>query len=161
MNIRKAEVTDAKAIASIYNYYVENTIITFEEEPVSLETMAIRIETISARYPYLVIEDENVVVGYAYATEWKTRSAYRYAAEVTIYLDHQVSGKGLGSKLYKVLLEEIKKTNLHSLVGGITMPNPASVALHEKFGFKKIGQFEEIGFKFGQWIDVGYWELKL
>jgi L-amino acid N-acyltransferase YncA len=161
MIVRKVTSADAKAITAIYNYYIENTIITFEEEPVSTEAMTLRIETISAKYPYLVIEHEGEVIGYAYVTEWKTRSAYRYSAEDTIYLDHRAIGKGAGRILFSALLDEVKNTNLHSIVGGISLPNSSSIALHEKSGFKKIGQFEEIGLKFGNWIDVAYWELKI
>jgi len=161
MIIRKVELRDAEEITAIYNHYIENTIITFEEEPITIDEMASRIETISSQYPYLVYEENGKVVGYAYATQWKTRSAYRYSAENTIYLHPDAKGKGIGSVLFQKFLMEIKNTNLHVLVGGIALPNAASVALHEKFGFKKIGQFEEIGFKFGKWIDVGYWELKL
>jgi L-amino acid N-acyltransferase YncA len=159
MNVRKVVVEDAEAIAGIYNYYIENTVITFEEDPVSVDTMASRIESISAKYPYMVIEDKNGLIGYAYATEWKARSAYRYSTEVTVYLDHLKTGKGAGSILFSALLDGIKKTNLHVVIGGIALPNIASVALHEKFGFRKVAHFEEIGCKFGRWIDVGYWEM--
>jgi L-amino acid N-acyltransferase YncA len=159
--IRKVEIRDAEEITAIYNYYIENTTITFEEESVSVEEMAARIESISSIYPYFVVEDNGIVVGYAYATQWKARSAYRFSAEVTIYLHHELKGKGIGSTLFHALVEEMRKTDLHVLVGGIALPNEASIALHEKFGFKKIAQFEEIGFKFGKWIDVGYWELKM
>ena len=161
MTIRNVEIRDAEAITAIYNYYIENTIITFEEEAITVEEMASRIKSISLQYPYLVYEENGKVVGYAYATQWKARSAYRFSAEDTIYLDHRETGKGFGCELFSAFLNEFRKTNLHSLVGGIALPNAASVALHEKFGFKKIGQFEEIGFKFGKWVDVGYWELKL
>jgi L-amino acid N-acyltransferase YncA len=161
MNVRNADSSDAEVIAEIYNYYVQNTIITFEQEPVSVERMANRITDISSKYPFVVLEDHTSVIGYAYVTEWKTRSAYRFSGEITIYLAKDQTGQGLGSILFPALLNEIKKTNLHSIVGGIALPNPASIALHEKYGFKKIGCFEEIGFKFGQWIDVGYWELNL
>lgn len=161
MIVRKVEKNDAAHITAIYNYYVENTIITFEEKPVTVIEMADRIETIASKYPYIVLEDGNEIIGYAYITEWKSRSAYRFSGEVTIYLHHTKTGKGAGSILFSALLEEIKETNLHTVVGGIALPNRGSIALHEKFGFKKIGQFEDIGFKFGKWIDVGYWELKL
>jgi L-amino acid N-acyltransferase YncA len=160
MMIRKVEIKDAEDITAIYNYYIENTTITFEEELLTVEEMASRIETISAQYTYLVYEENGRVIGYAYATQWKARSAYRFSAEVTIYLHPDVKGKGIGSALFQNFLDEIKETELHVIVGGIALPNAASVALHEKFGFKKIAQFEEIGFKFGKWIDVGYWELK-
>lgn len=161
MKIRKVCLVDADDIAAIYNYYVENTIITFEEVPVSVDEIASRIDNISSQYPYLVYEENGKVIGYAYATQWKSRSAYRYSAENTIYLHPDAKGKGIGSTLFRKFLEETRKTDLHVLIGGIALPNEASVALHEKFGFKKIAQFEEIGFKFGKWVDVGYWELKL
>ena len=156
--IRRVTVDDATRIAEIYNYYVEHTIVTFEEMPVDKFEMEKRIQAIAIRFPYLVLEQNREVIGYAYATEWKTRSAYRYSAENTIYLDHLKIGNGAGSLLFEAFLTEVKKTNLHSLVGGIALPNPASIALHEKFGFKMIGTFGQIGFKFGKWIDVGYWE---
>lgn len=159
MIIRRVEIKDAEDITAIYSYYIENTIITFEEELITVKEMASRIETISSKYPFLVYEENGKVVGYAYATQWKARSAYRNSAENTIYLHPDAKGKGIGSILFSKFLDEIKKTDLHVLVGGIALPNEASVALHEKFGFKKIAQFEEIGFKFGKWIDVGYWEL--
>jgi len=161
MKIRRVEPTDAFEITSIYNYYILNTIITFEEEMINVAEMEKRIRSISSDYPFLVAADEDSIIGYAYATAWKTRSAYRYSAEVTIYLKHDKVGVGIGFKLYSALIDELKRTKLHVLVGGIALPNHASIALHEKLGFKKISQFEQIGFKFGKWIDVGYWELKL
>jgi L-amino acid N-acyltransferase YncA len=161
MIIRQVETKDAKAITAIYNFYIKNSTITFEEELLTVEEMAARIGSISSLYPYFVAEDNGIVVGYAYATQWKARSAYRFSAEVTIYLHCELRGKGIGSALFSAFVEEMRKTDLHVLVGGIAQPNEASVALHEKFGFKKVAQFEEIGFKFGKWIDVGYWELKL
>lgn len=161
MKIRRAEIDDAKGIVEIYNHYISNTCITFEEEEIGPMEMGQRIEAISAEFPFLIAEEEGSILGYAYATSWKSRSAYRYSAEVTVYLKHDKVGAGTGTKLYSALLEELKNTELHVLVGGIALPNEASVALHEKFGFKKIAQFEQIGFKFGKWIDVGYWELVL
>ncbi|MCF8358862.1 MAG: GNAT family N-acetyltransferase [Prolixibacteraceae bacterium] len=161
MKIRKAKPDDACQIKDIYNFYIEKTIVTFEETKINEKEMAKRIKAISSEYPFLVKEDNNEIAGYAYATKWKERSAYRYSAEVTIYLHPEKTGKGLGTKLYSGFLDEIRKTNLHHLLAGISMPNPASVALHEKFGFKKVGCLEQVGFKFGKWIDVGYWELIL
>ena len=161
VNIRKASFSDAIAIASIYNYYVENTIVTFEENLVSIGEMERRIKQISLNYPFLVIEKGNVALGYAYATPWKDRSAYRFSAEVSVYLHPNEIGKGYGQLIFKELLNQLKETKAHALVGGIALPNDASIALHEKFGFKKIAQFEQVGFKFGQWIDVAYWELIL
>ena len=161
MKIRNVSNTDISDIIAIYNYYIENTCITFEEEPVTSNEMLKRIETISKVHPFIVAELDNKVIGYAYATSWRVRSAYRFSSEITIYLDHKMKGKGVGSQLFSALIEKLKETDLHVLVGGIALPNEASIALHEKYGFEKVAQFSEIGYKFNQWIDVGYWELKL
>ena len=157
--IRDCKPGDAQRICEIYNYYVAETIVTFEEEPVSEEEMAYRMEETSARYPWLVCEEESRVVGFAYASRWQSRCAYRYSAETTVYLDPQFTGRGLGTQLYRALIERLKNTSLHSLIGAIALPNEVSIALHEKLGFEKIGQFKQVGWKFGRWIDVGYWEL--
>jgi phosphinothricin acetyltransferase len=100
-------------------------------------------------------------VGYAYASSWKRRSAYRYAVESTIYLAPEFHGRGLGSELYRALIAEMRARGFHCAIGGISLPNPASIALHEKLGYKHIGQFREVGWKFGKWVDVGHWELLL
>ena len=115
-------------------------------------------ETISS-LPWIVIEDEGQVVGYAYASRWKSRCAYRYSVETTVYLSNAATGKGFGSLLYEHLIAELRQRSIHSLIGGIALPNAASVSLHEKFGFEKVAHFKEVGWKFNQWIDVGYWEL--
>ena len=104
--------------------------------------------------------EDNQIIGYAYASKWKERSAYRFSAETSVYLDINQIGKGIGSKLYEYLLNEIKKLEIHSVIGGISLPNKPSQLLHEKFGYKKVAHYKEIGFKFNQWIDVGYWQLK-
>jgi L-amino acid N-acyltransferase YncA len=157
--IRSATRADAEAIARIYNHYVLNTTMTFEEEAVSPEEMACRIaEALSSSLPWVVLEQEGQLTGYAYATPWKSRSAYRFSVESSIYLAPEVCGHGLGTKLYQVLLPQLKEHGFHAVIGGIALPNPASIALHEKFGMTKIAHFKEVGFKLGQWIDVGYWE---
>ena len=157
--IRKAVAGDAEAICSIYNYYIENTIITFEETPVSSDEMINRINEVTGVYPWLVCEENGTVPGYAYAGRWKSRCAYRYSVESTVYVSNDNTGKGIGSSLYTQLIDEIRKLKLHSVLAGIALPNPASIALHEKFGFKKAAHFKETGYKFNKWIDVGYWEL--
>ena len=159
--IRTVKNEDAEAICGIYKYYVENTIISFEETAPGIPEMEERIRAISGKYPYLVWEDSGEINGYTYANRWRERSAYRYSAELSIYLRNGFQGRGMGRKLMERLLEEIRETEVHSLLAGIALPNERSVALHEKFGFKKIAQFEEIGLKFGKWHDVGYWELIL
>jgi phosphinothricin acetyltransferase len=160
--IRAGMTTDATAIAEIYNHYVRKTVVTFEEVPVAVEDMAQRILDVGERFPWLVWDDGGRrVVGWAYATAWKARSAYRFSVETTVYVAESHQGRGLGVALYSKLIEDLRARKLHSAVGGIALPNPASVALHEKLGFKKIAQFAEIGRKFDRWIDVGYWQLIL
>jgi L-amino acid N-acyltransferase YncA len=159
--MRACATTDAAAVAEIYNHYVRETVVTFEETAVSVAEMARRIEDIGARFPWLVWEDGGSVVGYAYASEWKSRSAYRFSVESTIYLAAGRRGGGIGTKLYGALLAELKARALHTAIGVIALPNPASVALHEKLRFTKVAQFVEIGRKFDRWVDVGCWQLFL
>jgi phosphinothricin acetyltransferase len=159
--IRPAVPEDTGGIAEIYNHYIRHTAITFEEEPLTAEAMEGRIRTVIPRYPWFVWEEDGVVGGYAYAHAWHQRAAYRYAAEDSIYLRPGWERRGIGRKLLAELIGELKKRDLHVLMAVITMPNPASVGLHEGLGFKKAGQFDEIGFKLGKRLDVGYWELIL
>jgi L-amino acid N-acyltransferase YncA len=156
--IRVATAADAEAVADIYNYYVTDTVVTFEEKPVSPTEMAERInEVASASLPWLVAELEGQVLGYAYASKWKVRCAYRFSTEITVYLERSCQGLGLGSRLYGELFPLLAGRGIHAVIGGIALPNPASVALHEKFGLEKVAHFREVGFKSGKWIDVGYW----
>jgi phosphinothricin acetyltransferase len=159
--IRLVRTGDARDISEIYNYYIEHTVITFEEVPVSPEEMEERIRNITAGYPWFVWEEAGAVLGYAYINQWKERSAYRFAAEDSVYLRAGQERQGLGGKLMAALLEEVKKTSVHGIVAGITLPNEGSIALHEKWGFKQIACFKEIGYKHDRWLDVGYWELLL
>ena len=160
--IRSADSADAHRICTIYNHYIATTTISFEEEPVTAADMAKRIADVDeARLPWLVMLDGDKLVGYAYATKWRVRAAYRFAVETTVYLDPDYAGKGAGTVLYKTLLDELRQRGLHLAIGGIAQPNEASVRLHERLGFKKVAHFEEVGLKFGRWVDVGYWKLKL
>ena len=159
--IRTATLDDASAICDIYNHYIKNTIVTFEEEPLTSEAMQGRIEEITATLPWLVFENESNIVGFAYASRWNGRCAYRYAVESTLYLTPNAIGRGIGKQLYRELIDILKQQSMHSIIGGVALPNPASVALHEKLGFKKVAHFEQVGWKFNQWIDVAYWELIL
>ncbi|KGQ20252.1 Phosphinothricin N-acetyltransferase [Lysobacter dokdonensis DS-58] len=162
MEIRPAERTDAAAIAAIYNHYVATTCITFETEPVTPDDMAARIEeTRHANLPWLVAVDADAIAGYAYASKWKGRCAYRYSAESTVYLDHARTGRGLGQTLYVALIDALRAGGMQTMIGGIALPNAASVALHERLGFEKVAHFRRVGFKQERWIDVGYWQLLL
>jgi len=159
--IRAGVAEDAGAIAAIYNDYIRETVITFEEIPVSTAEMARRIGEVSAHYPWLVYEHDGAAVGWAYATAWKTRSAYRNTVETTIYLAQSHCGLGNGRALYDALLAELKTRGFHSAVGCIALPNRESVALHDKLGFRKAAHFAEVGWKLDRWVDVGYWQLLL
>ena len=159
--VRSVKNEDASAICSIYNHYVRETAITFEEVPVSIKEMEGRIKTINASYPWFVFDDGVYVTGFAYINKWKERSAYRFSAEITVYVKQGHEGKGIATELYKRLIEAARKTGIHALIAGISLPNEKSIALHEKFGFAKIAQFNEVGYKQDKWLDVGYWELVL
>jgi phosphinothricin acetyltransferase len=157
--IRPATTTDAEAIATIYNHYVRETIVTFEEEPVSAPEMAGRIEQVAADgLPWLVAEHGGELVGYAYATKWRERVAYRYSVESTLYLAPGADGRGFASQLYSALFGRLEAAGVHAVMAGIALPNERSIALHEKFGMTKVAHLREVGFKFDRWIDVGYWE---
>jgi phosphinothricin acetyltransferase len=156
--LRQCIPTDAAQICDIYNYYVRETVVMFEESPVLEADMARRIADITPRLPWLVWEVDGGILGYAYATPWKVRAAYRHSVESSIYLAPQAAGRGLGSRLYTALIADLRQKGLHCVIGGAALPNPASVALHEKLGFSKVAEFREVGFKFGRWIDVAYWE---
>jgi len=158
-SIRTATADDADRIAEIYNHYIANTVVTFEEEPVAGDEMRRRMADVTASsLPWLVAEQAGRIVGYAYATKWKARSAYRFSVETTVYLADGLAKQGLGSRLYHELFRLLKAQGIHTAIGGIALPNDASVALHEKFGMRKVAHFEQVGFKFGKWVDVGYWE---
>ena len=158
--IRAVLPSDVASIASIYNHYVRTCIATFEEIEVSEQEMATRIEAVQSQHlPWLVITDQQTLLGYAYASPWKARSAYRFSVEVTVYLSPGASGKGVGFSLYQALFRQLEQLPVHSVLAGISLPNEASVKLHEKMGMRKIAHFSEIGYKFGRWIDTGNWQL--
>ena len=161
--IRPALESDATQVTSIYNPYVVGTTISFEEVPVSVQDMLQRMREVQdASLPYLVIEDaKSAVIGYAYASKWKGRCAYRFSVETSIYLADSALGQGLGSQLYDALLNQLRATQVHLAIAGIALPNEPSIALHEKLGFEKVAHFKEVGFKFEKWVDVGYWQLSL
>ncbi|PCI80997.1 MAG: phosphinothricin acetyltransferase [SAR86 cluster bacterium] len=159
--IRAANSTDAPAIAVIYNWYITNSCCTFEEEQLSDEDMRQRIALAGGDRPWIVLEEDGVLLGYAYASIWKPRAAYNRSREVTVYLHSEATGNGLGRRLYQHLIDELRKKPIHSLIASIALPNASSIALHEGLGFTKAGQFSEVGYKFGEFVDVGYWQLIL
>lgn len=159
--LRNATVDDATAIAAIYNPYITDLLTSFEEVPLTPEIMAGRINNVTTRYPWLVFESDGELLGYAYATRWKERHAYRFCAETCIYLRRGAEGSGVGSALYAELLRRLPSHDIQVAIGCIALPNDASVALHEKFGYEKVGHFPAVGYKFSQWIDIGYWRKQL
>lgn len=160
--IRNVKLNDAKKLAEIYNYYVEHSVITFEETLITDSEMRGRIEqSEDSNYPWLVFESRGKICGFAYAGLWKLRSAYRNTVESTIYLHNESVGQGVGSELYTSLIEKLSALDFHVVLGAIALPNAASVHLHEKMGFEKIAQFSEVGFKQERWVDVGYWQKML
>jgi len=158
--IRSVLDKDVISIAEIYNHYISDTVVTFETETISPKNIRDRISKIkSDDLPWLIAEDDmGKVIGYAYASKWRERFAYRFSVEVTVYLSPNSLGNGVGTQLYESLFSALRHRSIHSVIGGITLPNQASVALHEKFGLEKVAHFKEVGFKFNQWKDVGYWQ---
>lgn len=160
--IRTATIRDAAGIARIYNHYVLNSTFTFEEQPVGEAEIADRMSKVQTQsLSYMVMEVDGDIVGFAYAGPWVGRSAYRFSAEITVYIDPDFKGQGLGTQLYESLIRDLRDKKIHGVIAIIALPNEASVALHEKFGFQKVAHFREVGWKFERWIDVGYWELIL
>lgn len=161
--IRDVTLNDAEALTTMYNHYIETSAVTFEETIIDTDEMRSRIQMIhfDNKFPFIVFEEDGSVLGYAYATKFRERVAYRFTVESTVYVDPAHFGKGIGKQLYSVLIDQLKTNQFHSVIGVITLPNEPSVQLHESFGFKKAGHFREVGFKFNKWMDVGYWELLL
>ena len=159
--IRRAEPSDAAAIAAIYNEYIAHSVITFDTEPVSIGAMQTQISELSAHYPYFVYELDGQVVGYCYAHPWKRHAAYGHTYETTIYLAPGYDGRGFGRMLMEALIEACRQTGCHALIACITADNTASFALHERLGFRAVSHFEQVGYKFGRWLDTVDYELVL
>jgi phosphinothricin acetyltransferase len=162
MTIRPADpARDAAACAAIYAPSVESTPISFELTPPDAAEFARRIEKYAATHQFLVAEEGGEVVGYAYACRWAERAAYDWSVEVSVYVDSAHHGAGIGRALYAELLDRLRLQGFRIAVAGVTLPNPASIGLHESMGFEPIGTLRDIGWKEGAWRDVGYWQLDL
>ena len=162
VKIRSADPDrDAAACAAIYAPHVEASATSFEAQPPTAAELADRIERTVATHPWLVAENDGGVIGFAYACEHRTRAAYRWAADVSIYLAEPNRGQGLGRALYEVLLERLREQRFRVACAGVTLPNEASVRLHESLGFTPVGVYRRIGWKAGAWRDVGWWQLDL
>lgn len=157
--IRPVTTNDAQQLADIYNHYILNTVVTFDDIPFTIKAFEEKINSIYKVYPFFVFEENNKILGYSYANKWREKPAYRYTVESTVYLHTDALGRQIGSTLYAKLLSDLKHQNYHVVVGGLTLPNDASVKLHEKFGFKQVSHYKEVGLKFNKWLDVGFWQL--
>ena len=158
MEIRQAISSDAENIIAIYLPIVEQTNISFETSPPSLEEMSLRIGATLETHEWLVALDDYGVAGYAYASQYRPRSAYRYSVETTVYVHERCRGQGVGKNLYKALFSSLVSLGFNKAYAGIALPNAASIALHESVGFESIGIFPEAGFKFDTWHDVSWWQ---
>lgn len=159
--IRSATPADAADILEIYSPYIKNTVITFETEVPTVAEFAARIETIKSAYPYLVCEMDGKVVGYAYASKHRERAAYRYSVDVSIYINQEYHGKGIGKALYRSLFEALQAYEYYTAFASITLPNEKSMGLHKAFGFKEVGIYHNVGYKDGRWLDVIWLEKQL
>jgi L-amino acid N-acyltransferase YncA len=160
--IRHAEpARDAAACAAVYEPYVTESVISFEQTPPDAREFAERIERITRTHPWLVAELDGDTVGFAYGSPHRERAAYRWAADVSVYLAARAQRRGLGRALYENLFELLERQGIRTVCAGITLPNPASVGLHESLGFAPVGIYRNIGFKYGAWHDVGWWQRQL
>src|SRR5262249_27707877 len=157
MYVRQATAGDAERIADIYNWYILNTIITFETEMVSPQEMQNRIQEKTISHDWLVGEANQEVVGYAYYGSFRTRAAYNHTVESTIYLSQASLGKGFGRALYAKLLASVGDHGFREVIGVIALPNPQSIALHRALGFAEVGVLKRVGYKFARYIDVALW----
>ncbi|WP_375428064.1 arsinothricin resistance N-acetyltransferase ArsN1 family B [uncultured Sphingomonas sp.] len=161
IRVRPARTDDAVAIAAVYAPYVTDGVISFELDPPDAAEMARRMAAGGARHPWLVAEEDGHVLGYAYASAFRTRAAYDWAVETTVYLADDAQGRGVGRALYEELLARLTKAGFTQAVAIIALPNDPSVRLHERLGFALVGVNPAIGWKHDRWIDVGIWQRAL
>jgi phosphinothricin acetyltransferase len=161
LHIRRVTTADAERIAEIYNWYIANTVVTFETIPVSSQEMQRRIHDTLVRYDWIVGAWEGRLVGYAYYNSFRARTAYNHTVEATVYLSDNATGKGFGTALYTSLLDSVSSRQFHEVIGVIALPNPASLALHRALGFHEVGILQNVGYKFDRYVDVGIWQRSL
>jgi phosphinothricin acetyltransferase len=159
--IRSVVLDDAPAVSEIYAPFVSHAATSFETIPPDAAEIQRRIKTRTPKYPWLVFEADGVVLGYAYGSEHRTRQAYQWSADVSVYTHERARKRGVGRALYTVLLELLRRQGYFNAYAGITLPNPASVGLHESMGFTPVGVYSRVGFKLGRWHDVMWMQLRL
>ncbi|HFI0724349.1 TPA: N-acetyltransferase family protein [Streptococcus suis] len=161
IKIQSAQIEDAADLVAIYAPYVENTAITFETEIPTVADFASRIEKTLEKFPYLVAVEEGQILGYAYASTYYARAAYDWTVELSVYVSREVRGKGIGSLLYAALEEELTVRGFKNFLACIALPNPASLALHEKRGYEQVAHFKKVGYKFDTWHDIVWLQKSL
>lgn len=160
-SIRVATISDTAAIQAIYAPIVRDTAISFETEPPTVQTMQQRITDTLESWPWLVCEQQDAVVGYVYGSRHRTRAAYQWSVDVSVYIHARTRRSGIGRALYTSLFALLTLQGYYNCFAGITLPNPASVRLHESLGFTPVGVYRTVGYKLGVWHDVGWWQLPL
>lgn len=161
LHVRDARDSDAAALAAIYAPAVVGSVISFEEDAPDAAEMGRRLEMVRRTGAWLVAEQEGQVVGFAYGSRHRERAAYRWSADASVYVDAQHRRAGVGTLLYRALFELLRRQGYKAVHAGITLPNDASVGLHERFGFQPVARFPKVGWKLGAWHDVGWWQLEL
>ncbi|HFI0234504.1 TPA: N-acetyltransferase family protein [Streptococcus suis] len=161
IDIRSARIEDAADLVAIYAPYVENTAITFETQVPTVSEFASRIEKTLGNFPYLVAVEEGKILGYAYASTYYARAAYDWTVELSVYIQQEARGKGIGTMLYDALEEELIVRGFKNLLACIALPNPASLALHEKRGYEQVAHFKKVGYKFDTWHDIVWLQKSL
>lgn len=161
MKIRTATSCDAKRILEIYAPIVNHSTISFELIPPTVEELAVRIDSVLVSHEWLIAENSDILLGYAYATPYRSREAYKTSTETSVYVRSDSHGKGVGTLLYEELFTRLAAHGFHTAVAGIALPNSSSIALHKKVGFEKVGVFKEIGYKNNAWHDVLWWQRRL
>lgn len=160
-SIRYATPQDAQDLLAIYRPYVQDSAISFETSLPSVEEFHHRISETLTKFPWIVYKLDQKIVGYAYAGTYRTRAAYAWSVESTIYIHHEFHGRGIGKELYLKLFELIKAQGVVNVIAGITIPNEPSIQFHEALGFRQMAHLKNLGFKFGRWWDVGFWQYEL
>ena len=159
--IRRATLEDAAAILGIYETYITDTVVTFEIEVPPLAAFRERMETIMVQFPWLVCEVDGVIAGYAYASKHGERAAYRWSADLSVYINEKYHRKHIASELYDEVIRLLQKQGYYTVYAGVSTPNPESEAFHEAYGFRNLGEFKNVGYKLGKWLGVTWYELPI
>ncbi|MBS0505686.1 MAG: N-acetyltransferase [Proteobacteria bacterium] len=161
IRIRPATPEDAAAVAAIYAPHVTDSVASFEEKAPTAAEMRARMAKLAGRFPWLIADEGGTVLGYAYACQFRDRRAYRWAVETTVYVADAAQSRGVGSLLYTALLDQLRRQGFTQAIAAISLPNDASVKLHERAGFRRAGVYRQVGWKMGRWVDVGLWQAEL